>query len=116
MPRLVSSAPRCAACHDQKLRDRHVDFEVAYDGPVIPGAQPHPIDDLVICEPCLIRAARLIGLSDPHELRERLAAVETQRDDAEQALAAQLAYAKQLEAAIEAKPKPKTRQRKAVAA
>jgi hypothetical protein len=40
-----------------------VDFEAAYDGPVVPGTpEPVPIDDLVICEPCLREAAVLLDL------------------------------------------------------
>lgn len=116
---IVKSAPRCSACYDQKPKERHVDFNVAYEGPVISVAeQPVPIDDLVICESCLIRAAKLIGLSDPYVLRERLAAAEAQRDAAEEQLAAQVAYARRLEGTIAAKPEPKKRQtrQKAVAA
>jgi hypothetical protein len=47
-----------------------VDFEAAYDGPVVPGTpEPVPVDDLVICESCLAEAFALL---DPQNLRETI--------------------------------------------
>jgi len=44
-----------------------VDFEAAYDGPVIPGTpEPVPVDDLILCEDCLSEAFALL---DPQNLR-----------------------------------------------
>jgi hypothetical protein len=64
--------PYCAVCF-QKPEGRCVDFEAAYDGPVIPGAPAHiPIDDLVICESCLEEAFDLI---DPQNQRRTIKAL-----------------------------------------
>lgn len=47
-----------------------MDFEAAYDGPVIPGTPtPVPIDDLVLCENCLLEAFRIL---DPKQQRETI--------------------------------------------
>lgn len=47
-----------------------MDFEAAYDGPVVPGTpEPVPVDDLVICENCLSEAFALL---DPENLRETI--------------------------------------------
>ncbi len=47
-----------------------MDFEAAYDGPVIPGTpEPIPVDDLVICESCLSEAFSLL---DPDNMRETI--------------------------------------------
>jgi hypothetical protein len=46
-----------------------VDFEAAYDGPVIPGAVNTPVDDLIICEACLLEAFQIL---DPQGLHESL--------------------------------------------
>jgi hypothetical protein len=56
----------CACCYGQP-EGRYVDFEAAYDGPVIPGTpEPVPIDDLILCESCLAEAFVLL---DPDGLR-----------------------------------------------
>jgi len=52
-----------------------VDFEAAYDGPVIPGTpEPVPVDDLVICENCLAEAFMIL---DPQNLKETIRELET---------------------------------------
>lgn len=61
--------PYCASCF-QKPEGRCVDFEAAYDGPVVPGTpEPIPVDDLVLCESCLEEAFALL---DPKGLRETI--------------------------------------------
>jgi hypothetical protein len=61
--------PYCAACF-QKPEGRVVDFEAAYDGPVVPGTpEPVPVDDLMLCESCLAEAFDLL---DPQNLRETI--------------------------------------------
>ena len=70
--------PACASCF-QQVAERYVDFESAYDGPVLPGkAGPVPIDDLVICEKCLESAFALI---DPQGLKETIGELETVTKD-----------------------------------
>lgn len=60
MTRLAGKPAYCASCY-QAEPVRYVDFEAAYDGPVIPGAPAHvAIDDLVICENCLNEAFMLL--------------------------------------------------------
>lgn len=61
--------PYCASCF-QKPEGRVVDFEAAYDGPVVPGSPAHvPVDDLVVCESCLAEAFDLL---DPQSMRETI--------------------------------------------
>jgi hypothetical protein len=61
----------CSACFGARPGEKHIDFEAAYDGPVInsDAGIKVAIDDLVICEKCLIAAASLIGLTNADELR-----------------------------------------------
>lgn len=79
--------PRPAACsvclQPPGIRDpqpEFVDFEVAYDGPVMTrhGERAEtvvktPIDDLFICEDCLKSAARLVGMVDDEQLKGQVA-------------------------------------------
>ena len=113
-----SAPPHCASCFDQKPRERHIDFQAAYDGPVIPGGQPTPIDDLIICESCLRQAARLIGLQDWSDIHDRMARAETQRDDLEAKLVEANTHIRDLTAALDSKPQRSTGKgrRQAVAA
>jgi hypothetical protein len=61
--------PYCAACF-QKPEGRCVDFEAAYDGPVIPGTpEPIPVDDLILCENCVSEAFSLL---DPQNMKETI--------------------------------------------
>lgn len=119
--RLADTAPpRCASCYDQKTDARHVDFEASYDGPVIPGADPLlsqavSVDDLIICEGCLREAARLIGLEDWADLKERAEAAEAQAKQCEDRLLTQAAYVQDLERAVASKPKPAARKKAATA-
>jgi len=62
----------CAACYGQYTDRRYVDFEAAYDGPVLDGAIKVAIDDLVICEHCLQAAAKMIGLVKAPDLVKAL--------------------------------------------
>jgi hypothetical protein len=77
--------PYCASCF-QKPEGRVVDFEAAYDGPVIPGSpEAIPIDDLVICESCLAEAFDLI---DPQNLRETITELVQMLEDSEREIVA----------------------------
>ena len=55
--------PFCAACYGQKPEMRHVDFEAAYDGPVVNPEDDikMAVDDLILCEECLRSAAQRLG-------------------------------------------------------
>lgn len=81
MTRLAPTPPAyCAACFNAcGPQVRHVDFEAAYDGPVIPGTpEPVPVDDLVICEGCLAEAFNLL---DPQHMRQTLVELEAIVED-----------------------------------
>lgn len=75
MTRLADTRPPyCAACFQRPADLRCVDFEAAYDGPVVPGQpEPVPVDDLVICERCLSEAFAIL---DPQGLKETIAELE----------------------------------------
>lgn len=62
MTKIAPTAPsHCACCFQAGSDKRYVDFEAAYDGPVIPGTpEPVPVDDLVLCEDCLETAFALL--------------------------------------------------------
>lgn len=65
----ITRPPYCASCF-QHPEGRSIDFEAAYDGPVIPGTpEPVPVDDLIICESCLAEAFSLL---DPENMRETI--------------------------------------------
>src|SRR5688572_31045862 len=54
--------PYCSSCFNQQPQMTHIDFESAWDGPIIEGKTfKQPIDDLMICEACLEAAAELLG-------------------------------------------------------
>jgi uncharacterized coiled-coil protein SlyX len=104
----------CSACFAQNPGRTHVDFNVSWDGPVIPGGvmgedgELHPgpqvtIDDLIICEPCLRRAAELIGLVDPQVEQDHLDELDGQLQELKERLAGQAGYIDKLEKAAEAR-------------
>ena len=66
----------CSVCYQPpnvKEGMGFVDFEVAYDGPVIPGAsEPVVIDDLIVCDDCVQSAANLIGFENGADLRGQI--------------------------------------------
>ena len=80
-----SRPPYCASCFQHK-QEQFVDFEAAYDGPVIPGATvPVHVDDLIICESCLYEAFNLLdplGLKKTIEDLTELAAQQQDEIDA----------------------------------
>jgi hypothetical protein len=53
----------CSACFNQQPDKRHIDFDAAWDGPVIDAqnGMKQTIDDLVICQVCIESAARILG-------------------------------------------------------
>lgn len=80
--RIAESHPGlCSCCFEAKLSDPYVDFEVFWDGPVVPvegdarfGQPAMAIDDLWLCRSCLVQAAALIGLGDVEATKAELAA------------------------------------------
>lgn len=61
MREATSPPPHCAGCYQTGPDKRYIDFEAAYDGPVIPGSPgPQPVDDLILCEECLQAAFAIL--------------------------------------------------------
>lgn len=84
MTRLAESRPPyCSACFQHPGELRCVDFEAAYDGPVMEGVpSPVPIDDLILCEQCLASAFAIL---DPQGLKQTIAELEQAvRDQADE--------------------------------
>lgn len=75
MTRLAATRPPyCSSCFQHPGELRCVDFEAAYDGPVVPGTpEPIPVDDLILCENCLAEAFTIL---DPQGLRETIIELE----------------------------------------
>lgn len=76
---------------------RHVDFMVAFDGPVIEGVIPHVIDDLIVCEDCLIEAGALVNLGDLTALQAELTHLQSEIAETQEKLAGLKAYTNNLE-------------------
>lgn len=105
--RLADPIPsHCSACFQQFPGVRHVDFEVAYDGPVIPGSPPVAIDDLIVCEPCLTSAGRVLGLVRDDEVVARAEQAEADRDLANTRVSGLEDFVAKLQEALDAKPQP----------
>lgn len=79
--RLADHPGLCSRCFLSKLDNPYVDFQVFWDGPVVPGAATdsfdalpsNPIDDLFLCHDCLVEAGNLIGLGDVVDLENQVA-------------------------------------------
>jgi hypothetical protein len=79
----------CASCGGQYPDRRHVDFGAAWDGPVVnqldvvaKGVTPMQIDDLVVCENCILEAAGALKMQDVKAptlvaLQDKIAELET---------------------------------------
>lgn len=86
--------PYCASCYRQEGETRYVDFDAAYDGPVIPGSPVNiPVDDLVICENCLKEAFALLDLhgmrAEAELLSERIKVLEDDNEKKDRMIANQ---------------------------
>lgn len=70
--------PFCSACFNQQPEKIHVDMEVAFDGPCLntPSATEvaikQVIDDLYLCEDCLISAYKLLDIDGEQSHIENL--------------------------------------------
>jgi hypothetical protein len=58
--------PFCSACY-QHSTGRHIDFEASWDGPVLEDGSKIKVsvDDLILCETCVTRAARCSDWTTP---------------------------------------------------
>lgn len=128
-PQIAGTPPtHCASCFGQHPDRVHVDYQAAYDGPVVEGGIigengevldriAVTIDELVLCEECLRTGAELIGMTADDGTKAAL--IEANRTLSEKN-AGLSAYVEQLKATIAAnpdppKPKAKTQTRKAAA-
>lgn len=102
--RLADDKSICSCCFQQRPDLAHVDFDAAWDGPVIDQANgmKQTIDDLVLCEQCLRSGAEL--LDDPRD--DRMAELRRRVVDLEELLSKQTGYSAKLEDALQSKPKP----------
>jgi hypothetical protein len=84
MTKLADAPPAyCSSCFGRP-DGRYVDFEAAYDGPVVPGTPtPVPVDDLILCESCLREAFRLL---DPDDLKATIRELEEVVQEQDEAL------------------------------
>lgn len=90
MARLADPPPVvCSVCHQPPMAEghrlRYVDFEVAFDGPVVTRygervdsgqTVPYAVEWLIICEKCLKAGAHLIGLEESLDQAEQRVALE----------------------------------------
>jgi hypothetical protein len=86
--RLTDHAPiACSSCGHQDVEMKHVDFEAAWDGPVISRTENGdvlPIDDLIVCEQCVREAAQLFDLTtrfDAKKMRDQVKLLEAELAD-----------------------------------
>lgn len=106
IPRLSEMPMFCASCGSQDPEARYVDFDAAWDGPVVNPDDDikMQIDDLVICENCLVEASRLVGLVEPDQTAETLARAQQDLIAKEDKIKELQGYIGRLEAALSAKP------------
>lgn len=104
--RLAPMPMFCAACGSQDPKTRYVDFDAAWDGPVVNPEDgiKMQIDDLVVCENCLKEASRLVGLVDPDQVSETLTRAQQDLIAKEHEIRDLQGYVSRLEAAVAAKP------------
>jgi hypothetical protein len=100
--RLAHTVPvKCSGCYGQKPGHPHIDFESAYDGPMLDADNPRRghIDWLVLCDECIASAAAMLPENTEvvERLREELAEARANLADADN-------YIDRLESAHEARP------------
>lgn len=70
MPNLALRLPAyCTGCYGQYPEKTYVEFDGAFDGPVVnTDGLKQVVENVVLCEDCLRSAAKLIGLVDDEDL------------------------------------------------
>src|SRR4051812_32649755 len=93
--RLAETAPAaCASCRRRDPDARHVDFGAAGDYGMAPapgniaGGKLVSVDDLIVCEHCLVDAAGVLGLEDVTERAGEVERLERECDATDAQLAA----------------------------
>jgi hypothetical protein len=107
--RVTEHAPvACASCGGQYPERRHVDMGSAWDGPVVnayeviaKGVVNQQIDDLIVCEACILEAAGALKLEDVKA--PTIEAMQNQIEELEALNAGQARYIAGLENAVKAK-------------
>jgi hypothetical protein len=112
--KLLASAPLCVACLNAKPNVPHVDFEAAFDGPVIlteagdhmvtPQGERVQCEWLVLCEHCVRQAAEIAAITPQLQADLQREALE-----AKQLAIGWQAYAEGLEKQLGHRPTPKAR-------
>lgn len=97
--------PHCSSCFGAKPTKPHVDFGASYDGPAIgEGVTMHVIDDLIICEECLVTAGKLINLGDVTAVVAELHRAEEENDKLMEQVASLRAHVRALEEVRNGRP------------
>jgi hypothetical protein len=109
----LTTPAACASCFGQYPDRTHIDFEAAYDGPVINSDDniKMPVDDLIVCDECLQQAARLL----PNEQGERIKELERELEGQRERLVGKDVYIRQLEESVARKTLPEVPRPKVVA-
>lgn len=113
--RAAESAPAyCSGCFQSRPEMRHVDLEVAWDGPTltegvatgegIQNTVAVTIDDLVLCEECVRCAAGLIDMVDPDTQSAELEQLRESNRLLVEKVRGLEDYASRMEAAVAARP------------
>ena len=80
----------CSSCYGQYPQRRHIDFEAAYDGPVInTDGLRQSIDDLIICEDCMESAAKFVGYVNDEAMKREIERLKMQVETRDEMLAKQ---------------------------
>jgi hypothetical protein len=113
--RVTEHAPvACASCGGQYTDRRHVDFGAAWDGPVVnsfdviaKGVVNQQIDDLIVCESCILEAAEALKMEDVRA--PTLEALRNQVAELKTLNAGQKSYIANLERTVASKGQVKSR-------
>lgn len=97
---------KCSGCFSTKRDQPHVDFESAWDGPLIDPERPRSghIDWLVLCQDCLARAHALLP-----EQRDRHAALKAENAQLRAQVEEAENYASKVEDALSYRPPTRPR-------
>lgn len=107
--RIANHLPvKCSSCYGQKPGHAHVDFESAFNGPLVDPDRPRAghIDWLVICDDCVRSAYELLP-----EVRGRREQMEEELAATKAALAEEQNFSQRLEDAVAARPMRRAQQR-----
>lgn len=104
----------CSSCYGQYPDRRHVDFESAWDGPTFTEGVATgdgevrrnltvAVDDLFLCENCILDAGRLLGIEPADKVALELEDAKGRMREMSERLAGQADYIAKLEQAAESR-------------